>query len=111
MAFIKIQDMGLTDDAMEKIRQELWAEENATSGKCPACLTEIGQHHKDGCDVARCMKCCGQFISCDCKKPKPDTWDGLWPNTRFCYENKLVCWDTASSRYMFDLNEAARLLR
>jgi len=33
---------------------------------CGDCATELGELHKDGCDVERCPRCGGQFISCRC---------------------------------------------
>jgi len=37
-------------------------------GRCHDCHAKHGMPHHCGCDVQRCPKCGGQFISCDCNK-------------------------------------------
>lgn len=41
-----------------------WVEPN---GICHDCGAHYGEFHHPGCDVERCRKCGGQFISCECK--------------------------------------------
>ena len=40
--------------------------ENLTPQTCHDCGAVPGEFHKPGCDVARCPRCGGQEISCDC---------------------------------------------
>lgn len=42
---------------------EHFDEEN---GRCHDCGIKHGNHHHPGCDVERCPRCRGQFITCDC---------------------------------------------
>jgi hypothetical protein len=54
---------------------------------CPDCYVDIGELHARGCDVERCAKCGGQYISCACngvcgRLP----WTGIWPGTQECIE-------------------------
>ena len=60
--------------------------------KCPDCGVAPGKLHTPGCDVARCLECGGQRLSCDCNDDKGygDIWIGLWPGTINCYEYGLV---------------------
>ena len=75
-----------------------------------------GSKHDDNCDVARCTKCGGQRLSCDCKNGDGDSdiWSGLWPGVMECYKNKLICYDTCrypdngkELGWCFDLNKWA----
>jgi len=78
-------------------------------GKCPDCGVKTGEKHVEGCDVARCLKCGGQRLSCDCKGKAGggDIWTGLWPGVKECHEKGYVVYDTASGQIMFDLNREA----
>lgn len=58
---------------------------------CHDCGVLPGQAHIGGCDVARCLVCGGQWLSCGCEKGEGDIWTGLWPGTISCYEYGLVC--------------------
>ena len=46
---------------------------------CPDCRVAPGEEHVDGCDVARCLHCGCQRLSCGCKEPGRDVWTGEWP--------------------------------
>lgn len=64
--------------------------------RCPDCQVEIGQYHRYNCDVARCLYCGGQAISCICtsKQKGKDTWKGYWPGKKECHEYGFFCyWD------------------
>lgn len=52
--------------------------------KCPDCNVAVGQPHKDGCDVERCMVC--QRLGCAYKKhnKKKAAWTGYWPGELEC---------------------------
>ena len=76
--------------------------ENAST--CPDCAAAVGQPHKDGCDVARCLQTGEQRLQCgsddfpddehpglDCGE---DTWTGEWPGTAECREyGWWIRWD------------------
>lgn len=53
---------------------------------CPDCDVEIGTAHTEHCDVARCLECGGQRLSCDCADPGEDRWTGEWPGKVECRE-------------------------
>jgi len=75
--------------------------------KCPDCGAEPDKRHREGCDVARCLNTGIQRLQCDCEKCGDDIWTGMWPGIQECYDQKLLCFDTATSTIMFDLNEAS----
>jgi hypothetical protein len=87
--------------------------------KCPDCQVSIGMPHLKGtgfggpmdeCDIAHCLNTGIQRLQCGCRKCGDDIWTGLWPGVKECYDLKLVCFDTATTSIMFDLN-AASILR
>lgn len=58
---------------------------------CPDCNVKPGEIHLDWCDVERCPRCGGQFISCDCSQEEADEfprlpWTGEWPGIAACVE-------------------------
>jgi hypothetical protein len=54
---------------------------------CPECDAQPGEYHNDGCDVARCANCGGQFIFCPCESPENSCpWTGQWPGEAECDE-------------------------
>lgn len=75
----------------QELLDSLLKEDKKGAGRpCPDCGVAKGKKHSGGCDVARCLSCGGQRLSCDCKEPGEDIWDGLWPGTRECYDKKYV---------------------
>ena len=105
-----IHKFGLTEEEISDINEQLWVEERKNSDKpCHDCGCAVGDVHEWGCDVARCTKCGGQELSCNCgKQIHRDVWDGMWPGTKECYEQKLICcWDD-SKEWTYDFNELAR---
>ena len=103
------QEMGLTQDEIDKIVNQLWTEHNANAEtKCHDCGVSPSEKHKHGCDVARCVNCGGQCLSCDCDEPSEDMWTGLWPGIKECYEQKLITKsEHGNGQWMFDLNTLA----
>lgn len=97
--------MGLTPEQTQGILNQLFhdAQQNA-SRQCPDCGVKPGEAHVDGCDVARCQECGGQAISCGHKSKNIDVWHGLWPGTKECFDQKLICYDTNFKQWMFDYN-------
>ena len=57
--------------------------------KCPDCGVLPDQPHEDWCDVARCMNCGFQRISCDCDHNGLSVWEGHWPGDKECEEYGL----------------------
>jgi hypothetical protein len=95
------KELGLTEAEIEKIVEELWQKETKTN--CHDCNAKPGEQHKEGCDVARCTVCGVQAIQCYEHLDAPmDTWDGLWPGTKECYELKLIAF--GGGNWTFDYN-------
>lgn len=54
---------------------------------CPDCGVAPKKEHQEGCDVARCVGCGQQQLSCDVHIDTPmQTWTGLWPGVEECQE-------------------------
>jgi len=103
--FYKPYQLNLTSEDVIEICEQLWSEENISN--CPDCNVKPNQQHIEGCDVARCTLCKTQRLCCDCEEGDDgecDIWTGLWPGVEECYKHKLICFDTATNSYMFDLN-------
>ena len=104
-----IYKFGLSEKEIESIVDELWKEEQKTSDRCcPDCAVKVGESHDHNCDVARCTECGGQRLQCDCELEKEEVWNGLWPGTEECHEQKLVCCWNDDKEWRWDLNELAR---
>lgn len=58
---------------------------------CPDCNVKPGEPHLSDCDVARCPKCGGQRLSCDCSEELPSIWTGEWPGVVECREYGFYC--------------------
>jgi len=101
--FITPEKMGISQEEKSRILDRLWSEEK--SSNCPDCGVLPGQQHQDGCDVDRCPDCKIQKLQCNCGSDKHDTWTGLWPGVKECQELELICWDTATNSWMYDLNK------
>jgi hypothetical protein len=106
-------EMGLTDEQVTEKLNELWEKAKSETRDCPDCGVSSGEQHEDGCDVARCIKCGGQALSCDCEEPENDIWSGLWPGYKECYEKRLITYSDPSqiggTGWVFDLNTLASL--
>lgn len=50
------------------------------SRKCPDCAVEVGEPHRDGCDVEICTSCGVQRLMCDC--PDHDKSKARWGNLK-----------------------------
>jgi hypothetical protein len=57
---------------------------------CPDCGVKKEEKHHINCDVARCLKCGGQKLSCGCRGGYGDVWEGMWPGTKECWKKKYV---------------------
>jgi hypothetical protein len=56
---------------------------------CHDCAVSPGEKHKDGCDVARCLECGFQRISCEHEESDlgwGEIWTGEWPGELECRE-------------------------
>jgi len=81
--FYTPEQKGLSQSEIDEINERLWKEAKETADRhCPDCGVAPGENHLENCDVARCQHCGGQRFSCD----SVDTWDGLWPGVKECYE-------------------------
>ena len=103
-----IHKFGLSEQEINDINEELWSETEESSDRiCPDCAVKPGQSHEWGCDVARCTKCGGQRLQCDCELEKEEVWDGMWPGSKDCYEQKLICCWGETKEWTWDLNSLA----
>lgn len=105
-----IHKFGLSDEEIDQIAKELLEKElNQPMRPCHDCGAEVNQKHLRGCDVARCLTCGGQRLSCDCKGDKGhgDIWTGVWPGTIEALEQKLICCWEDTKEWMADLNTLA----
>ena len=106
------KELGLTPDEINKIAEELWREENDYFRRsCPDCDVDIDEKHLIECDVARCTKCGGQYISCNCENNDVDVWTGIWPGQKECYEQKLICTSNNGLSWLFDINSYYKNLK
>lgn len=105
----EISKFGLSDKEIQTIADDLIAKEKAEATQtCHDCGVKPGNVHDENCDVARCTKCGGQRLSCDCEDGDGDVWTGIWPGTLEALEQKLICcWD-GDKNWRADLNELAR---
>jgi hypothetical protein len=92
MSYWKLpEQIGLDEKQINVINEKLWKEAQQTASRsCPDCGVFPGEYHQEYCDIARCQKCGCQALSCDCEDKGKDIWDGLWPGTKKCYENKFI---------------------
>lgn len=104
--FISAKQKGLSEQQIREKTEEIW-KETKPRPTCPDCGVKIGEVHDISCDTARCTNCGGQLLSCDCPDDvaNPDVWTGFWPGMKECYEHQIICYDTISGTWMFDLNE------
>lgn len=103
------KQLGISDVDINKICEELWSDRKELTS-CPDCGVEPGETHDDNCDVAYCLNCGEQSLQCDCGDTQNDTWTGIWPGIKECYEQKLICFDDCKLPdgsligWRFDLN-------
>ena len=104
--FYTPEQKGLTQEQIDVICEQLWKESLAHAGNCHDCGAKPGERHQEGCDTAQCTSCGSQRLCCDCEDGEPSIWSGLWAGEKECYENKLICFDTAMglNHWCFDLN-------
>lgn len=103
--FYTPEEMGIFPEKVNEIVEQLWKEEQVRN--CPDCAVKPNTQHKFGCDVAQCKVCGLQAIGCDCEYAEPDMWTGIWPGIKECYEQKLICFDSITNHWRFDLNTLA----
>lgn len=104
--FVSPEDRNISAEEINRICEELYAEANKRAHEtCHDCGVKPGKKHLAGCDISHCDKHGGQSMICGCK-PK-DKWTGLWPGYQWCYDNKVICYDTSSACWRFDLNTHA----
>jgi hypothetical protein len=86
------QPWEIIENPSQELLDALLKEAGSEKRSCPDCAAPIGSKHIGGCDVARCLKCGGQRLSCDCEDDEGDgdIWDGYWPGTKECYNKKYV---------------------
>lgn len=107
------EQLGLNKDQINDIVEKLWSERHEGGKTCPDCGVFPNETHLDGCDVPHCPICGIQALQCE--HEEEIIWEGLWPNTRECYENKWITfWQgnnsidfLGKSCWSFDYNRAA----
>ncbi len=111
MPWRSAKQMKLTTAEIDSAVELLVEQDRAHMGPCGDCGVGVGSQHVPGCDVARCLKCGGQRISCGCEWPEGEeqqVWTGLWPGAAECREHKLVArWfedDGTPGGWTWDLN-------
>jgi len=106
------EEAGLSKDEIFEICEKLKRkEQKCLKQHCPDCAVKIGTEHVAGCDVARCLRCGGQALSCNCKTAANDIWTGMWPGIQECYDKKLITRFGKEQEWVFDLNTQAKLSR
>ena len=108
MAFFTPEDKNLSVQDIDRIVEELWAEEQKRT--CPDCCVKPGEKHRENCDVAQCTVCGMQALQCEeHADAEVEIWTGIWPGIKECHEKKWICFDTAMDRnqWCFDLNREA----
>ena len=109
------EQLGLSPSQINEIVEQLWSERQEGGKTCPDCGVSPGEVHWNNCDVPHCPVCGIQALQCD-EHDEEIIWEGLWPNTRECYENKwIVYWQGnpssndpwGKSYWSFDYNKAA----
>lgn len=109
--FYTPEQLKLSNAEKNRICEELWKDREDVS-TCPDCAVKPGKVHTEGCDVDKCVTCGVQMLMhaiSTCKKPVSSVWSGLWPGVKECYEQKLICFDTVTNQWCFDLNTLASL--
>jgi len=61
-------------------------DETPLEERCPDCHAEIGQAHREGCDVARCLATGLQRLGHGACRCPQDVWTGRWPGEAECAE-------------------------
>lgn len=103
--FYTPEQMGILPKKVNEIVEQLWKEEHVRN--CPDCAVEPNTQHNTFCDVAICINCGQQALCCDCEHAEYDVWTGIWPGIKECYEQKLICFDSMTNQWRFDLNTLA----
>jgi len=107
--FYTPKQKGLFSAQIDEICERLFKEAQEMGGYCGDCGVPSMTKHEENCDIAKCTSCGLQRLSCFCEDGDSDIWEGLWPGIKDCYELKMICFDTATGEWCFDLNEWARI--